>query len=142
MVGQTAGASRRVGRPVRDGVLPVVTKGVSNPVPGTVARVVPDNPITRASGTLGRPGADDVFVTAADDIQGLNAKQIAERLTIPESPTGFRVVEFPTPKSGIASPVNRTDPGFIGDGRTAGEAREFVIPNGTIPAGSSMRVVR
>jgi RHS repeat-associated protein len=118
-----------------------VTRGVSNPVPSTVARVVPDNPITRASGTLGRPGANDVFVTAADDIRGLNAKQIAERLTIPESPTGFRVIEFPTPKSGIASPVNRTDPGFIGGGRTAGAAREFVIPNGAIPAGSSTRGV-
>ena len=119
-----------------------VTKDVSNPVPGTLARVVPDNPITRATGTLGKPGANDVFVTAADDIRGLSAKQIAERLTIPESPSGFRVIEFPTPKSGIASPVNRADPGFIGGGRTAGGAREFVIPNGPIPAGSSTRVVK
>jgi len=114
---------------------------VSNPVPDIVARVVPDNPITRASGTLGRPGADDVFVTAADDIRGLNAKQISERLTIPESPAGFRVIEFLTPRAGIASPVNRNDPGFIGGGRTLGGAREFVIPNGTIPTGSSSRTV-
>ena len=115
---------------------------VSNPVPRTVARVVPETPITRASGTLGRPGASDVFVTGASDIRGLNAKQIAERLTIPESPTGFRVIEFPTPRSGIASPVNRTNPGFIGGGRTVGGAREFVIPNGLIPTNSSTRVVR
>jgi len=100
-----------------------VTKSLANPVPETVARVVSDTPITRASGTLGRPGADDVFITSASDIRGLNAKQIAERLTIPESPTGFRVIEFPTPKSGIASPVNRTDLGFIGGGRTAGGTR-------------------
>ena len=119
-----------------------VAKRVSNPVPETIARIVPDTPITRASGTLGRPGADDVFVTDASDIRGLSAKQIAERLTIPESPTGFRVIEFPTPKSGIASPINRTDPGFIGGGRTAGGAREFIIPNGSIPSGSSTRVVR
>ncbi|MFC3851678.1 polymorphic toxin type 10 domain-containing protein [Salinispirillum marinum] len=118
-----------------------VSAGLSNPIPDTLARVVPDNPITRASDTLGRPGADDVFVTAASDIRGLNASQIAERLTIPESPTGFRVIEFQTPSSGIASPVNRTDPGFIGGGRTAGGAREFVIPNGAIPDGSSTRVI-
>jgi RHS repeat-associated protein len=118
------------------------TKGISNAVPSTLARVVPENQITRASGTLGRPGADDVFVTAADDIRGLNASQIAERLTIPNSPTGFRIIEFPTPRSGIASPVNRADPGFIGGGRTAGGAREFVIPNGPIPAGGGARVVK
>ncbi|MGJ0515580.1 MAG: polymorphic toxin type 10 domain-containing protein [Methylomicrobium sp.] len=123
-------------------VCPKAIKGINNPVPEAVARVVPDNAITRVSGTLGRPDADDVFITAAEDIQGLNAKDIAERLTIPESPTGFRVIEFPTPKAGIASPVNRTDPGFIGGGRTAGGAREFVIPNGPFPADSSTRVVR
>ncbi len=119
-----------------------VSRRVSNSVPGTVARVVPDNPITRVSRTLGKPVAKDVFVTGADDIRGLSAKQIAKRLTIPQSPTGFRVTEFPTPKSGIASPINRADPGFVGGGRTAGGAREFVIPNGSIPAGSTTRVVR
>ena len=118
------------------------SNGVANPVPSTLARVVPENPITRSSGTLGRPGADDVFVTAAEDIKGLNASQIAERLTIPNSPTGFRIIEFPTPRSGIASPVNRADPGFIGGGRTAGGAREFVVPNGAIPADSGSRVVK
>jgi len=81
-------------------------------------------------------------VTSASDIIGLNAKQIAERLTIPGSPTGFRIIEFSTPKSDIASPVNRTDPGFIGRGRAVGGAREFVIPNGSIPANSTTRVVR
>lgn len=83
-----------------------------------------------------------MFVTAADDIRGLNAKEIAERLTIPESSTGFRVIEFKTPRSGIASPVNRSDPGFVGGGRTAGGAREFVVPNGQIPAGANTRVIQ
>jgi RHS repeat-associated protein len=119
----------------------IATNTVTNPVPNTMARVVPDTPITRASGTLGRPGADDVFVTAADDIRGLNAQQIAERLTIPQSPTGFRVSTFPTPNSGVASPVLRPDPGFIGGGRTAGGAREFVIPNGPIPSGANTTTV-
>ena len=121
---------------------PSAPKGVSNPVPDTVARVVPDTPITRASGSLGRPGADDVFVTAADDIRGLNARQIADRLTIEPSPTGFRVIEFPTPNSGIASPINRTNRGFVGGGRTAGGAREFVIPNAQIPIGATKRIVQ
>ena len=110
---------------------------VANPVPSMMARVIPEGiPAT----TLGRPGAADVFVTAADDIAGMNASQIANRLSIPQSSTGFKVFEFPTPQSGVASPVFRTDPGFIGGGRTAGGAREFVIPNGPIPSGSVRRV--
>jgi RHS repeat-associated protein len=115
---------------------------ISNPVPSRMARVVPDTPITRASGTLGRPGASDVFVTAADDIAGMNASQISQRLTIPQSPTGYRVMEFSTPSSGVASPILRTDPGFIGGGRTLGGAREFVIPNGSIPYGANTTVIR
>ena len=108
-------------------------KTVANPLPSTMARVIPEGiPAT----TLGRPGAADVFVTAADDIAGMNASQIANRLGIPQSPTGFRVFEFPTPQSGVASPVFRTDPGFIGGGLTSGGAREFVIPNGPIPPGA------
>ena len=111
-------------------------------LPKRLARVVPDIPVTRRSGTLGAPGADDVFVTTPDDIAGLDAAGIAKRLTIPESPSGFRVIEFDTPTSGLASPVNRTNPGFVGGGRTAGGATEFVVPNGPIPAGSTTRVVR
>ncbi len=37
--------------------------------------------------------------------------------------------EFDTLEYGIASLVFRTEPGFIGSGRTAGGAREFVILN-------------
>ena len=33
----------------------------ANKIPDTLARVVPDNPITRASNSLGRPGASDVL---------------------------------------------------------------------------------
>lgn len=110
----------------------IAAKTVANPVPLTMARVIPEGiPAT----TLGRPGAADVFVTAADDIAGMNASQIANRLGIPQSPTGFRVFEFPTPQSGVASPIFRNDPGFIGGGLTSGGAREFVIPNGPIPLG-------
>jgi RHS repeat-associated protein len=114
-------------------------KGISNPIPGTLARVIPDG-IPAAS--LGRPGATDVFVTAAEDIRGLNAAQIAGRLTIQPSPTGFKVIEFPTPQSGIASPIFRSDPGFIGGGRTLGGAREFVIPNQPTPLDSLIWTVQ
>ena len=41
----------------------------------------------------------------------------------------FAVITFDTPVMGVASPVLRTNPGFVNGGRTAGGAREFVIPN-------------
>jgi hypothetical protein len=41
----------------------------------------------------------------------------------------FAILEFDTPEVGVASPVFRNNPGFVGMGRTAGGAREFVIPN-------------
>lgn len=112
-------------------------RGSANAVPGRVARVIPGdvNPTT-----LGRPGSGDVFVTAADDIAGMTPAQIAERLTIPDS-RSFTVIEFPTPAEGLASPVLRSNPGFVGGGRTAGGAREFVIPNGPIPEGAVIRRV-
>ncbi len=113
------------------------TKSVANPVPGTLARVVPGNVNPT---TLGR--TSDVFVTDAKALQGLNAKQIADKLTIPQSSSGFKVIEFPTPSSGIASSVFRNNPGFVGGGRTAGGAPEFVIPNGPVPAGATTRIVQ
>ena len=39
------------------------------------------------------------------------------------------IVEFDTPAEGLASPVFRTNPGFVGGGLTAGGAIEFVLPN-------------
>ena len=112
-------------------------KGISNTVPQELARVIPGR---GSFPTLGPPGRSDVFVTAAEDIAGLNAKQIAQRLTINEADT-FTIIRFPTPQSGLASPINRLDPGFVGGGRTAGGAREFVIPNGPIPAGAKIGVM-
>lgn len=111
---------------------------VTNPVPSSLARVVPTADV---SGTLGRAGASDVFVTAADDIKGLNAAQVADKLTIPQSSSGFTIFEFPTPTSGLASPINRSTPGFVGFGRTAGGAREYTLPNQPIPTNALKRVV-
>ena len=115
------------------------SRAVANEVPSTLARVVPGdvNP-----STLGAPGTADVFDTDAKALEGLNSSQIAEKLTIPESSTGFNVIEFSSSSvSGIASPINRNNPGFVQGGRTAGGAPEFVIPNGKIPDDATMRHV-
>ncbi len=112
----------------------VVGTAVSNPVSDTLARVVPRslNP-----GSLAKPGDLDAFVTNAYELRGLTNSQIAAKLAIPESPGGFKVIEFPSSSiQGIASPINRTNPGFVQGGRTAGGATEFVVPNGPIPAGA------
>jgi RHS repeat-associated protein len=114
-------------------------KAVTNPISSTLARVVPGsiNPAT-----LGRVGEADVFVTNAAEIHGLSAAQISEKLTIPGA-SSFRIIEFPSANvSGIASPINRLNPGFAGKGSTAGGASEFVIPNGPLPVGSVSKVVQ
>ncbi|MEM9558546.1 MAG: polymorphic toxin type 10 domain-containing protein, partial [Acidobacteriota bacterium] len=116
----------------------LLKQGVTNEVPDRLARAIPGDVNFP---TLGRLDAEDVFVTSADDIAGMNADEIAERLTVPHSPE-FTVFEFPTPEAGLATPINRPDPGFIGGGRTAGGAREYVLPNGPIPSGATRRVVR
>jgi Novel toxin 10 len=133
----TAGALRGLGAMLPSSVTEAITgagRPVSNPVPDKLVRVIPGD--VRAT-TLGAPGADDVFVTTADDIAGLSAKEVAERLTIPESPSGFRVIEFPSPSEGLASPILRDNPGFVGGGQTAGGAREWVVPNSPIPSDST-----
>ncbi len=112
--------------------------GIANSIPGQVARVIPNS--VRELTTLGPKGAADVFVTASSDIKGLNATQIAQKLTIRESPTGYSVITFETPQ-GIATPINRNIPGFVGGGRTAGGAREFVVPNQPIPKNAKIKTV-
>ena len=115
-----------------------VVSGTANPVPATMARVISgEGPFPM----LGLRGSSDVFVTAADDIAGMNASQISRRLAIDASDT-FTVIKFPAPAQGIASPINRLYPQFIGRGRTAGGAREFVIPNQPVPHGSTINIVR
>ena len=105
--------------------------------PSMLARVIPgEGPFP----TLGLPGDADVFVTDASAIQGMNAAQLSQFLDIPASDS-YTVVEFGTPSEGLASPVFRTNPGFIQGGFTNGGAPEFVIPNGPIPAGAITRIV-
>lgn len=106
-------------------------------LPPRMARVIPGKgPFP----TLGKPSDPDVFVTDPADIAGLTPAQISQRLAIKPSDT-FTVIEFPTPATGWASPILRSDPGFIGKARTGGGAREFVIPNGPIPPGSTIKII-
>ncbi len=133
----TAGAS--IGLIGAKSVSNISSSSVNNPVPQTLARVLPAD---INSSTLGASTADDVFVTAAKDIKGLNAGQIANKLTIPQSSNGFKVITFKTPVNGLSTPINRSNPGFVGFGKTAGGAREFTIPNQQIPLGAKTRIVR
>ena len=116
-----------------------LSRAIANPIPENFARVVPGDINPKS---LGAPSAADVFVTDAKALEGLTAKEIAKKLTIPESPSGFRIVVFPSKNvSGIATPINRINPGFVGGGKTAGGAPEFVIPNGPLPEGSTSWIV-
>jgi hypothetical protein len=91
--------------------------------------------------SLGAPGAPRVFVTNAGELERLNAQQIAAKLAVPESPTGFQVIKFATPETGLATPIVSDSPGFVGGGETAGGAAEFTIPNGPIPSGATITIV-
>jgi RHS repeat-associated protein len=108
---------------------------VNNPIPEKVARVVPGN---SEMPTLGLPEQEYVFVTGADDIRGLNAPQVADKLGIDLPASGFKVYEFNTPQTGIASPFRYNNPLFRGNGLTIGGAREFLIPNQSIPQGATI----
>jgi hypothetical protein len=69
------------------------------------------------------------------DLAGIRtARGLAERVTLVDEtgrvlPGPLAVIAFDTPDTGVASPVNRTSPGFVGRGKTKGGAREFVVPN-------------
>jgi hypothetical protein len=123
--------------------IPINNTGVdvpqpSNPVPDRLARVIPAN---IDPSTLAPRSQENVFVTASEDISGLNSSQLATKLGIDPSPSGFKVYEFSTPKVGISSPINYADPRFTGFGRTIGGAREFWIPNQSIPKGATIKVI-
>ncbi len=111
-----------------------------NPIPTRLARVVPAH--VPALVLPGPPSRPDVYVTAAEDIQGLSAREIAHRLGLKSAPP-FYVIEFPTKSIGdpLATPVFRAHQCFVGGGRTRGGAREVVIPNQSIPEEATIREV-
>jgi len=119
--------------PMKMGATPRAARNVANPVPSALARIVDARFVNSPS--LGALGAEDVFVTAANDIRGITTSQgLANRLTMLDNAGNLRqgpfgVIQFDTPSRGIASPVFRSNPGFIQGGLTGGGAREFVLPN-------------
>ena len=108
-------------------------KKITNAVPDRMSRVIPAE--LGDTKMLGKTTDSDVFVTAADDLKDAkNSTDVAKTLTLKNSDGSFvegpfKVIDFDTPKSGVASPVNRTNDEFVGKGRTDGGAREFSIPN-------------
>jgi hypothetical protein len=116
-----------------------LSNGIANPIPETFARVIggSEKPVM-----LGLPNRSDVFVTDSKVLQGLTPTQISKTLSI-ESNNTFTVIEFPSSGiNGIASPINRNYELFIGGGRTAGGAPEFVIPNAKIPDNSTIKIIK
>jgi RHS repeat-associated protein len=110
--------------------------GITNPVPPMLARVIPgEGPFL----TLGL-GGPDVYVTDPAAIEGMSPAEIWRRLKIEQSDT-YSVIQFPTPAQGVASPILRNDPGFVGGGLTGGGAPEFVIPNGQIPPEATTTII-
>jgi RHS repeat-associated protein len=99
---------------------------------------------------LGHEKATDVFVTTADEIAGItDGRSLAEKLTLVDKSGNllkgpFKVIEFDNPVKNLASPVFRTNPGFVGGGRTAGGAVEYILPNMKVSELSNVttRVIR
>lgn len=97
-------------------------------------------------------GEDDVLLGLGEAPQTLELPlQLGGRPAFPRAldllrikadATGYRVIEFPSSSSeNIASPVFRSNEGFVGGGRTGGGAPEWVVKNGPIPEGASVRPV-
>ena len=111
-----------------------------NPVPERLARVVDARVPTFAQ--VGPPWRSDVFVTAAEDVEELSAEALPERLGIRPAPAFYVAVFRASSLEGRgASPVRRSDEGFVGRGRTRGGARESVVPNQPIPPTATIREV-
>ncbi len=83
-------------------------------------------------------GKDEFWVTAADDMSGISSAQdAAERLTLIDSNGALRtngnaILNFElNGTSGISSPINRINSGFVQGGLTGGGAREWILAGGT-----------
>jgi hypothetical protein len=113
---------------------------ISNPIPERLARAV--NVKVPALQELGRPDAEMVFLTAAADVEGLSATQLAFRLGV-EPASSFYPIEFPTTslKGPLLSPIRERAQCFVGGGRTRGGAREFRAFNQTIPIDAEITIV-
>jgi tetratricopeptide (TPR) repeat protein len=112
-----------------------------NDIPKVLARVIPYEPGTEIPEMFGRPDKAHAFVTAAEDISGLNAAELPQRLGI-EPARQFLVIRFPAPTVGVSTPLIFDHPSFVGGGLTSGGAREFIIANELIPSVATYEVVK
>ena len=115
--------------------------GTANAVPRTLARVIAYAPGQGIPDLLGLPGKSSAFVTAAEDVEGLSARQLETKLGILPSPQ-YLIVRFQVPPAGLATPIDHASPQFIGAGLTSGGAREFLIPNGPVPLSATYEIVK
>jgi hypothetical protein len=113
---------------------------VSNPIPDRLARVVDAD--VPALQDLGPAYRENVFLTAAEDVEGLSADELSSRIGISPADS-FYLITFPTGglEGPLTSPISEPAQCFVGGGRTRGGAREFTAPNQTIPQDASIEVV-
>lgn len=114
---------------------------IVNEMPITLARVIPLKDGMLISGMIGPFGQESTFVTAADDIANIPAVKLAERLGIESAPR-YAIIRFPTPALNVASRITYyRNSLFVGRGLTSGGAREFQVPNVSIPQGATIEIV-
>jgi tetratricopeptide (TPR) repeat protein len=113
----------------------------ANEVPEMLARVIPYESGITIPNTIGLADRSHAFVTAAEDIDGLSAVDIPQRLGIASSPQ-YLVIRFPAPSAGLSTPLTFDHPLFTGGGLTSGGAREFFITNGAIPSVATYQIIK
>jgi RHS repeat-associated protein len=110
---------------------------ITNPLPKTqrFAQAVPEKVARDIEAGLqdvylAKPGDPDVFITAAEDLARYRTQSSVERrLALPPGQRAVVTFKYDVEAGGIASPILRDYAEFVGRGRTAGGAREWVIPN-------------
>lgn len=86
---------------------------IANPIPERLARVGRSQR-ARPSGS----GREEIFLTAAEDVEGLSAGELSSKLGI-DPPPSFYLIEFPTSslEGPLTSPIReeaRSFSGFFG----------------------------
>ncbi len=110
---------------------------ITNPLPRTqrFARALPERVARDIEAGLrdvylAKPEDPDVFITAAEDLARYRTQASVERrLGLPPGQRAVVTFKYDVEAGGIACPICRSYPEFIGRGRTIGGAREWVIPN-------------
>ena len=136
--GAIFGLGKVVGEALLTKALPE-TNILTNPLPnnGVFASVMPKEfAKALADGKIKTlSGGPEAWVTAATDLKGITTVEgAAQRLTLVDASGNLRlgdsIVYFRLKNfSGVASPVYRTNPGYVYGGLTRGGAREWVIPS-------------